>query len=197
MGIDVIGEGQNTQYYEAVKTETIVTNPKEKTESSDASDPQLTENDVERVTYDLKDFQPENREALLSKMLKSMSKVEHLDKIRKLEDEAYCGEVYAYMIDNGKIRVCGGDGYHHKAHAYEKLINASMNSVWSWMPNGMIAKEKDILDQAGGLLKYYMEIDNNIRKSNKKDSIANHVEEAFMQWKTEFQPKRYHFDGRI
>jgi len=148
------------------------------------------------VTYSKEDFMPENRDDLLSKMLKSMSKVEGLSKIRKLENEVDASEIYATTISNGKITITGSERYQYKAKAYEKLVNASMSRIWSRMPNMSLVGETDVLDQASGLLKYYMTIDNDIRKADRNDSIVNHVEDAFTKWQSEFMPQRYHFEGR-
>ncbi len=150
----------------------------------------------ECVTYSKEDFSPENREDLLSKMLKSMNKVDGLPKIRKLENEVDASEIYATTISNGKITITGGEKYQYKARAYEKLVNASMNCLWSRMPNVSLVSETDVLNQASGLLKYYMAIDNDVRKNDKTDSIVNHVEEAYTKWQSEFVPQRYHFEGR-
>lgn len=158
---------------------------------------QTTDSDLESVTYDKKDFLPENREELLSKMFKSMSNISGLEKIRQAVDEKSCYEIYSTRIKDGKLCISGGEGYHHKAKAYEKLVNASMNSIWNRKTNAPLAKETDILNQADDLLKYYMGIDNDIRKADKNDSIANHIDDAFLKWQSENQPKRHHFDGRI
>ena len=106
------------------------------------------------------------------------------------------GEIYAISIQNGKVRVQGGEGYYDKAAAYEKLLNASLKSGWKiW--GGGIWNEGQLLNKLNDMLSYYMEIDNNIRKVDSNDSIVNHIGEAFEQWSRDNDIRSNHFERTI
>lgn len=147
--------------------------------------------------YDKSLFQPEHRDELLAKMMNSMSRAENHEKIYKLEDMAYCNEVYAFSFSDGKIHVSGGEGYEHKAAAYERLVNASLNRSWSTLFGGGMVSENDLINTVDGMLKYYTGIDHEIIKNNKNDSIVNHVNDAFQRWCEEHPISTVRFDSRI
>ena len=80
---------------------------------------------------------------------------------------------------------------------YEKLVNASLNKSWNCLFNGAFVDEGKLINTVDGILKYYMDIDNEYRKDNKSDSITNHVYESFQKWCDDHKQKEFHFDGRI
>ena len=148
------------------------------------------------VCYDRSILQPERRGELLERMLSSMNKAENSEKIVEY-DEDLGREIYAFSIYDGKVHVSGNEGFEYKAMTYEKLINASLNKSWNCLFKGLTVDEAELIDKVDGILKYYMDIDNDYRKNNKGDSITNHINEAFQKWCDDHQQKELHFDGRI
>ena len=146
--------------------------------------------------YDKSIFQPERRGELLERMLSSMSKAVSSEKIVQY-DEDLGREIYAFSIYDGKVHVSGNEGFEYKAMTYEKLINASLNKSGDCLFKGLTVDEAELIDKVDGILKYYMDIDNDYRKNNKGDSITNHINEAFQKWCDDHQQKELHFDGRI
>ena len=145
--------------------------------------------------YDRSILQPERRDELLERMLSSMSKAEHSEKIVEY-DEELGREIYAFSIYDGKVHISGNEGFEYKAMTYEKLVNASLNKSWNCLFKGSIVGESKLIDTVNGILKYYMDIDSDYRRNNKSDSITNHVDEAFEKWCDDHKQKEFHFDGR-
>ena len=145
--------------------------------------------------YDRNIFQPERRGELLERMLSSMSKAEHSEKIVEY-DEELGREIYAFSIYDGKVHVSGNEGFEYKAMTYEQLINASLNKSWNCLFKGAIVEESRLIDTVNGILKYYMDIDSDYRRNNKSDSITNHVDEAFQKWCDNHKQREIHFDGK-
>lgn len=83
-----------------------------------------------------------------------------------------------------------------KAQAYERLINTTLNSSWSYLFQGEIVSEMQLLDKIDDLFKYYSKLDQDYKKIDKNDSIENHLVDAFAQWKEEHLPVKSHFDFR-
>lgn len=173
----------------------------EKTEKTEKTEPVCsmtgTLDPDASLCYDRKLFQPEHRQEMLEKMINSMSRAEEHDKIKELKDVAWNGEIYVSTIRNGKVHISGGKGYENKARTYETLVNASLNRSWNCLFRGSMVKETELLDKVSEVLKYYSNIDCEIAKKDKNDSIVNHADEAFQRWCSDFKPKNYHFDGRI
>lgn len=145
--------------------------------------------------YDKSIFQPERRGELLERMLSSMSKAESSEKIVQY-DEDLGREIYAFSIYDGKVHVSGNEGFEYKAMTYEKLVNASLNKSWNCLFKGSMVSESKLIDTVDGILKYYMNIDNDYRKKDRNDSIVNHVDEAFQKWCDDHKQKEFHFNGR-
>ena len=146
--------------------------------------------------YDKSILQPEHRNELLERMLSSMKKAESSEKIVQY-DKDLGREIYAFSIYDGKVHVSGNEGFEYKAMTYEKLVNASLNKSWNCLFKESIVGESKLIDTVEGILKYYMNIDNEYRKKNKDDSITNHVEDAFQKWCYDHKQEEIHFDGRI
>ena len=145
--------------------------------------------------YDKSIFQPGRRGELLERMLSSMSKAESSEKIVQY-DENLGREIYAFSIYDGKVHVSGNEGFEYKAMTYEKLVNASLNKSWNYLFKGSMVSESKLIDTVDGILKYYMNIDNDYRKKDRNDSIVNHVDEAFQKWCDDHKQKEFHFNGR-
>ena len=145
--------------------------------------------------YDKSILQPERRGELLERMLSSMKKAESSEKIVQY-DEDLGREIYAFSIYDGKVHVSGNEGFEYKAMTYEKLVNASLNKSWNYLFKGSMVSESKLIDTVDGILKYYMNIDNDYRKKDKNDSITNHVDEAFQKWCDDHKQREIHFDGR-
>ena len=148
------------------------------------------------VCYDKSILQPEHRGELLERMLSSMSKAANSEKIVEY-DEDLGREIYAFSIYDGKVHVSGNEGFEYKAMTYEKLVNASLNKSWNCLFKGSMVSESKLIDTVDGILKYYMNIDNDYRKKDKNDSITNHVDEVFQKWCDDHKQREIHFDGRI
>ena len=146
--------------------------------------------------YDKSILQPEHRKELLERMLESMDRAKCSEKLVEY-DESIGREIYAFSIYGGKVHVSGNEGFEYKAMTYEKLVNASLNKSWNYLFNGAFVDEKKLINTVDGILKYYMDIDNDYRKDNKNDSITNHVYESFQKWCDDHKQKEFHFDGRI
>ena len=191
----------NYSYYDNSVSEVVDEN-KSKTHNKESSleTPPITTNGVmdtdSPVCYDRSILQPEHREELLERMLNSMSKANQSEKIVEY-DESLGREIYAFSIYDGKVHVSGNEGFEYKAAAYEKLINASLNKSWNCLFKGAIVGETELLNTVEGILKYYMDIDNDYRKQNKNDSITNHVNDAFQKWCDDHKQKEIHFEGRV
>ena len=152
--------------------------------------------DSEQSTcYNKSIFQPERRGELLERMLSSMSKAESSEKIVQY-DEDLGREIYAFSIYDGKVHVSGNEGFEYKAMTYEKLVNASLNKSWNCLFKGSMVSESKLIDTVDGILKYYMNIDNDYRKKDRNDSIVNHVDEAFQKWCDDHKQREINFDGR-
>lgn len=145
--------------------------------------------------YDKSILQPERRGELLERMLSSMKKAESSEKIVQY-DEDLGREIYAFSIHDGKVHVSGNEGFEYKAMTYEKLVNASLNKSWNCLFKGSMVSESKLIDTVDGILKYYMNIDNDYRKKDRNDSIVNHVDEAFQKWCDDHKQREIHFDGR-
>lgn len=146
--------------------------------------------------YDKSILQPEHRKELLERMLESMDRAKCSEKLVEY-DESIGREIYAFSIYGGKVHVSGNEGFEYKAMTYEKLVNASLNKSWNYLFNGAFVDEGKLINTVDGILKYYMDIDNEYRKDNKSDSITNHVYESFQKWCDDHKQKEFHFDGRI
>lgn len=137
-----------------------------------------------------------DKDEVIDKMLVSMKRTEDIEELRELKSEICSGEIYAYSIRDGKVHVSGGKGYEHKAQAYERLINSTLNSSWSYLFQGEKVSEMQLLDKIDELFKYYSKLDQDYKKIDKNDSIENHLVDAFDKWKEEHLPVKSHFDFR-
>lgn len=195
--MDVISVGDAYRGYDYVSTNdrNKKTNERRADKETEPVDTKGQIDSDSSTCYDKGIFQPARREELLEKMLNSMGKVEGLEKITAY-DESIGKEIYAFSIYDGKVHVSGNEGFENKAMTYERLVNASLNKSWNCLFKGAIVGEEKLLETVDGILKYYMNIDNEYKKSNKNDSITNHVEDAFQKWCDDHKQKEIHFDGR-
>lgn len=138
-----------------------------------------------------------DKKDILANMLEHMSNAEKSEKIRDLKGEINPAEIYSFRINNGKVEISGGDGFAGKARAYEKLVNASLNSSWNQLFHSSSISENSLMDKINGIFRFYMDEDYSIQKQDRKDSIENHITDAFDKWKKSIQPERMHFNGRI
>lgn len=170
-----------------------------KSNNTEGSFPPIETQDLidsdQSTCYDKSILQPERRGELLERMLSSMSKAVSSEKIVQY-DEDLCREIYAFSIYDGKVHVSGNEGFEYKAMTYEKLVNASLNKSWNCLFKGSMVSESKLIDTVDGILKYYMNIDNDYRKKDRNDSIVNHVDEAFQKWCDDHKQREIHFDGR-
>lgn len=143
--------------------------------------------------YNKNILHPERRNELLDRMLHSMNYVETSGKICEY-DESIGREIYSFRVQDGKVVVSGNEGFEGKARAYETLVNASLNKSWNYLFKGILVGETELMEKIDGILKYYMNIDNDYKKNNKKDSITNHVYDAFQKWCNEHEQKETHFN---
>lgn len=148
-------------------------------------------------TYSKKTLLGMDKKDILANMLEHMSNAEELEKIRELKGEINPGEIYSFCINNGKVKISGGDGYANKARAYEKLVNASLNSSWNQLFHSSSISENHLMDKIDSILHFYMDVDYAIQKQDRNDSIENHITDAFDKWEKSIQPERMHFNGRI
>ena len=148
-------------------------------------------------TYSKKTLLGMDKKDILANMLEHMSNAEKSEKIRELKGEINPAEIYSFRINNGKVEISGGDGFAGKARAYEKLVNASLNSSWNQLFHSSSISENSLIDKINGIFRFYMDEDYSIQKQDRKDSIANHITDAFDKWKKSIQPERMHFNGRI
>ncbi len=148
-------------------------------------------------TYSKKTLLGMDKKDILANMLEHMSNAEKSEKIRELKGEINPAEIYSFRINNGKVEISGGDGFAGKARAYEKLVNASLNSSWNQLFHSSSISENSLMDKINGIFRFYMDEDYSIQKQDRKDSIENHITDAFDKWKKSIQPERMHFNGRI
>ena len=148
-------------------------------------------------TYSKKTLLGMDKKDILANMLEHMSNAEKSEKIRELKGEINPAEIYSFRINNGKVEISGGDGFSGKARAYEKLVNASLNSSWNQLFHSSSISENSLMDKINGIFRFYMDEDYSIQKQDRKDSIENHITDAFDKWKKSIQPERMHFNGRI
>ena len=167
-------------------------NLEEKEIVSDASNELYQEN-----TYSKRTLLEIDKKDIFANMLEHMSNAEELEKIRELKGEINPGEIYSFCINNGKVKISGGDGYANKARAYEKLVNASLNSSWNQLFHSSSISENHLMDKIDSILHFYMDVDYAIQKQDRNDSIENHITDAFDKWEKSIQPERMHFNGRI
>lgn len=149
------------------------------------------------ATYNRKTLLGMDKKDILANMIDHMHYAETSEKIRDLKNEINPGELYSFRIDGGKIRVSGSDGFAGKAKAYERLVNASLNSSWNQMFKGDSVSEDSLMNKVDGILRFYMDEDYAIKKNNRMDSIENHITDVFDKWKKLIQPEQIHFDGKI
>lgn len=148
-------------------------------------------------TYSKKILLGMDKKDILANMLEHMSNAEKSEKIRDLKGEINPAKIYSFRINNGKVEISGGDGFAGKARAYEKLVNASLNSSWNQLFHSSSISENSLMDKINGIFRFYMDEDYSIQKQDRKDSIENHITDAFDKWKKSIQPERMHFNGRI
>ena len=143
--------------------------------------------------YDKNILHPDRREELLSKMISSMDKLERIGKIEEYNPEIG-REIYSFYIEDGKVNFSGNKGFEEKARAYEKLINASLNKSWFQLFKSNVVGENELHNKIDEIFKFYSNINNEIVKKDKKDSIENHLDEAFQRWCDEHKEERFHLD---
>lgn len=148
-------------------------------------------------TYSKKTLLGMDKKDILANMLEHMSNAEKSEKIRELKGEINPAEIYSFRINNGKVEISGGDGFAGKARAYEKLVNASLNSSWNQLFHSSSISENSLMDKINGIFRFYMDEDYSIQKQDRKDSIENHITDSFDKWKKSIQPERMHFNGRV
>lgn len=195
----IVAQNNSANYYDY-----SVDNVTEKNESNDNNE--IANKSVDNVsianeqdekyqtaTYNKRTLLGMNKQDIFDKMLQGLSDVEELSKIRKLENEINPGEIYSFSIYDGKVHVGGGNEFRDKAAAYEKLVNASLHSSWKDLFGTKIVYEKDLMNKVEQVLRFYQDADYSYVKKDKKDSIVNHVEEAFMEWQKTIKPETKRF----
>jgi hypothetical protein len=157
------------------------------------------EDDYQNVIYGKRsvDDVDEKSHKFIEGLLNFMNGVEELEFKFEDGDTINSGEIYAIYISDGKVHVQGGSGYEDKAAAYEKLLNASIKCVWSWSRNGRAVKQDRVIEKLTEIFHYYTDFDTKIQKADRKDSIVNHVGEAFAHWSIDNSPKKAHFEIRV
>ena len=145
------------------------------------------------VAYDRKsldDLDEQDRD-IVGNMFKNVTACSEMECFHTVEDMERASEIYAISFYDGRVHVQGGSGYEDKARAYERLLNASLPyiSMWSW--HGRSVRESQLLEKLDETLHYYMDYDNEIYKKNNKDSIVNHVDDAFSRWYEDNKPKPF------
>lgn len=119
-------------------------------------------------TYSKKTLLGMDKKDILANMLEHMSNAEKSEKIRELKGEINPAEIYSFRINNGKVEISGGDGFSGKARAYEKLVNASLNSSWNQLFHSSSISENSLMDKINGIFRFYMDEDYSIQKQDCK-----------------------------
>lgn len=197
---DVLREQNGYETYgqreEAVRKEETPSVPRGEKEEKPYGHSSMPEE--QNVVYDRKTLAQMCQEDnfLRENMLSGLTECSKMPCFRTKEDMERASEIYGISVYGGKVHVSGGDGYHDKARAYEKLLNASLGCQFRWS-HGRVANEDAVLRSLTDMFHYYSAYDEKIYQANHKDSIANHVGEAFESWTKEYKPSRTHFAWKI
>lgn len=145
------------------------------------------------VVYDRKSLEDldEQDRSYVENMFKGVTACGEMECFHTAEDMERASEIYAISFYDGKVHVQGGHGYEDKARAYEELLNASLPYIGMWSWHGRGVSESRLLEKLDETLHYYMDYDNEIYEKNHKDSIVNHVDDAFSQWYEDHKPKPF------